>query len=112
MKGKQQDIYSIINLGKSAYKAVILYGPNTFVINDLYKKLSKTLIDEDKEIFGSREFDAKEIIGDADSFYNEAQSFGLGADKKYIRINIVEAVKENFNHMLWSVSYFSFSLSK
>ena len=88
MKGKQQDIYSIINLGKSAYKAVILYGPNTFVINDLYKKLSKTLIDEDKEIFGSREFDAKEIIGDADSFYNEAQSFGLGADKKYIRINM------------------------
>ena len=88
MKGKQQDIYSIINFGKSAYKAVILYGPNTFVINDLYKKLSKTLIDEDKEIFGSREFDAKEIIGDADSFYNEAQSFGLGADKKYIRINM------------------------
>ena len=88
MKGKQQDIYSIINSGKSAYKAVILYGPNTFVINDLYKKLSKTLIDEDKEIFGSREFDAKEIIGDADSFYNEAQSFGLGADKKYIRINM------------------------
>ena len=88
MKGKQQDIYSIISSRKSTYKAIILYGPNTFVIEDLYKKLSKALIDEDKEIFGSREFSAKEIVGDADSFYNETQSFGFGVDKKYIRINM------------------------
>ena len=41
-----------------------------------------------KKYLGRESLDAKEIIGDADSFYNEVQSFGFGADKKYIRINM------------------------
>ena len=45
MKGKQQDIQSIIEAKETSFKAVLLYGPNSFVIADLYKKLSKSLID-------------------------------------------------------------------
>ena len=88
MKGKQQDIQSIIEAKETSFKAVLLYGPNSFVIADLYKKLSKSLIDEEKEIFGSREFDAKEITGDAGEFYNETQSLALGSKQKYLKVNM------------------------
>ena len=50
MKGKQQDIQSIIKSKETSFKALLLYGPNSFVIENLYKELSKSLIDEEKEI--------------------------------------------------------------
>ena len=88
MKGKQQDIQSIIKSKETSFKALLLYGPNSFVIENLYKELSKSLIDEEKEIFGSREFEAKEITGDAGEFHNETQSLALGSEKKYLKINM------------------------
>lgn len=91
MKGKHQDIQSIIKSKETPFKALVLYGPNSFVVADIYKELCKSLIDEEKEIFGSREFDSKEITGDADGFHNETQSINFGAGKKYIRINMTGA---------------------
>ena len=88
MKGKHQDIQSIIKSKETPFKALVLYGPNSFVVADIYKELCKSLIDEEKEIFGSREFDSKEITGDADGFHNETQSITFEAGKKYIRIDM------------------------
>ena len=88
MKGKQQDISSIIQSKTSLFRAIILYGPNTFFIDELYKGLSHSLIDQEKEIFGSREFEAKELTGGAEEFYNEIQSITFGLEKKYVKINM------------------------
>ena len=88
MKGKHQDIQSIIKSKETPFKALVLYGPNSFVVADIYKELCKSLIDEEKEIFGSREFDSKEITGDADGFHNETQLITFEAGKKYIRIDM------------------------
>ena len=88
MKGNQKEIGSIIKSKKSLLKAIILYGPNTFFVDALYKKLCRALVDEEKEIFGSREFDAKEITGNSEGFYNETQSITFGLEKKYIKINM------------------------
>ena len=88
MKGKQQDISSIIQSKTSLFRAIILYGPNTFFIDELYRQLGHSLIDQEKEIFGSREFGAKELTGEAEEFYNEIQSITFGLEKKYIKINM------------------------
>ena len=94
MKGNQKEIGSIIKSKKSLLKAIILYGPNTFFVDALYKKLCRALVDEEKEIFGSREFDAKEITGNSEGFYNETQSITFGLEKKYIKINMFGSVTQ------------------
>ncbi len=88
MKGKYQDISSIIRSKETSLRAIVLYGPNTFVIEEIYRELTNSLIDKDSEVFGSREFDSKEITNDAGDFYNEAQSIPFGLGKKYIKINM------------------------
>ena len=88
MKGKQQDISSIIKSKTSLFRAIVLYGPNTFFIDELYRALGNSLIDQEKEIFGSREFEAKELTGGAEEFYNEIQSIAFGLERKYIKINM------------------------
>ena len=46
MKGKKQDIDTILKRGETEVRCILLYGPNTFVIRELYKQLCESLFDE------------------------------------------------------------------
>ena len=87
MKGKQQDISTIINDGETSLKCILLYGPNTYLINDLYNKLCDSLLDKD-DVFAPSEFNIKEISKNADAFYNEAESLAFGGGRKYLKIDM------------------------
>jgi len=88
MKGKQQDILSIIKNKETSLCLILVYGPNIFLVNELYSKLKNSLIDKDKDIFGSKEFTAKEITTAPENFYTETQSIMFSQEKSYIRINM------------------------
>ena len=60
MKGKQQDISTIINDGETSLKCILLYGPNSYLINELYSKLCDSLLDKN-DVFAPSEFNIKEI---------------------------------------------------
>ena len=87
MKGKQQDISTIINDGETSLKCILLYGPNTYLINDLYNKLCDSLLDKD-DVFAPSEFNIKDISKNADAFYNEAESLAFGGGRKYLKIEM------------------------
>ena len=88
MKGKQQDVLSIIKNKETNLSLIVVYGPNIFLVNQLYSKLTHSLIDKDKNIFGSKEFTSKEITTNPENFYTETQSIMFGLEKSYIRINM------------------------
>ena len=93
MKGKQQDISTIINDGETSLKCILLYGPNSYLINDLYNKLCDSLLDKN-DVFAPSEFNIKEISKDSDIFYNEARSLSFGGGRKYLKIDeLVENLK-------------------
>ena len=87
MKGKQQNISSIINNGETSLKCILLYGPNTYLINDFYSKLCDSLLDEN-DVFAPSEFNIKEISKNTDAFYNEAKSLAFGGGRKYLKIDM------------------------
>ena len=87
MKGKQQDIFSIIKEESTSLKCILLYGPNTYLVNDTYNKLCKSLFDEN-DVFAPPEFNIKEISKDSDIFYNEARSLSFGGGRKYLKIDM------------------------
>lgn len=87
MKGKQQDISAIINDGETSLKCILLYGPNSYLINDLYNKLCDSLLDKN-DVFAPSEFNIKEISKNADAFYNEAESLAFGGGRKYLKIDM------------------------
>lgn len=87
MKGKQQDISTIINDGETSLKCILLYGPNSYLINDLYNKLCDSLLDKN-DVFAPSEFNIKEISKNADAFYNEAESLAFGGGRKYLKIDM------------------------
>ena len=87
MKGKQQDIFSIIKEESTSLKCILLYGPNTHLVNDTYSKLCKSLFDEN-DVFAPPEFNIKEISKDSDIFYNEARSLSFGGGRKYLKIDM------------------------
>ena len=87
MKGKQQNISSIINNGETSLKCILLYGPNTYLINDFYSKLCDSLLDKN-DVFAPSEFNIKEISKNTDAFYNEAKSLAFGGGRKYLKIDM------------------------
>ena len=87
MKGKQQDIFSIIKEKSTSLKCILLYGPNTYLVNDTYNKLCKSLFDEN-DVFAPPEFNIKKISKDSDIFYNEAKSLSFGGGRKYLKIDM------------------------
>ena len=87
MKGKQQDISTIINNGETSLKCILLYGPNSYLINELYNKLCDSLLDKN-DVFAPSEFNIKEISKNADAFYNEAESLAFGGGRKYLKIDM------------------------
>lgn len=87
MKGKQQDISAIINDGETSLKCILLYGPNSYLINELYSKLCDSLLDKN-DVFAPSEFNIKEISKNADAFYNEAESLAFGGGRKYLKIDM------------------------
>ena len=87
MKGKQQDISTIINNGEASLKCILLYGPNSYLINELYNKLCDSLLDKN-DVFAPSEFNIKEISKNADAFYNEAESLAFGGGRKYLKIDM------------------------
>ena len=87
MKGKQQDISTIINDGETSLKCILLYGPNSYLINELYNKLCDSLLDKN-DVFAPSEFNIKEISKNADAFYNEAESLAFGGGRKYLKIDM------------------------
>ena len=86
-EGKQQDISTIINDGETSLKCILLYGPNTYLINDLYNKLCDSLFDKN-DVFAPSEFNIKDISKNADAFYNEAESLAFGGGRKYLKIDM------------------------
>ena len=87
MKGKQQDISTIINDGETSLKCMPLYGPNSYLLNELYNKLCDSLLDKN-DVFAPSEFNIKEISKNADAFYNEAESLAFGGGRKYLKIDM------------------------
>ena len=87
MKGKKQDIDSILKKGETKARCILLYGPNTFVIRELYKQLCKSLFDEN-DVFTASEFSIKDIIKDSNNFFTEIGSLPLNGNRKYIRVNM------------------------
>jgi DNA polymerase-3 subunit delta len=105
MKGKQQDVFSIIKEESTSLKCILLYGPNSYLVNDTYNKLCKSLFDEN-DVFAPPEFNIKEISKDSDIFYNEAKSLSFGGGRKYLKIDmdnsetpgpILDLLKDNLN---------------
>ena len=87
MRGKQQDIFSIIKEESTSLKCILLHGPNTYLVNDTYNMLCKSLFDEN-DVFAPPEFNIKEISKDSDIFHNEAKSLSFGGGRKYLKINM------------------------
>ena len=87
MKGKQQDVFSIIKEESTSLRCILLYGPNSYLVNDTYNKLCKSLFDEN-DVFAPPEFNIKEISKDSDIFYNEAKSLSFGGGRKYLKIDM------------------------
>ena len=50
MKGRQQDVLSIIKNKETSLSIILLYGPNIFLVNELYSKLANSLIDKNKDV--------------------------------------------------------------
>ncbi len=105
MRGKQQDIFSIIKKESTSLKCILLYGPNSYLVNDTYNKLCKSLFNEN-DVFTPPEFNIKEISKDSDIFYNEAKSLSFGGERKYLKIDmdnseasgpILDLLKDNLN---------------
>ena len=87
MKGKKQDIDTILKKGETEIRCILLYGPNTFVIRELYNQLCDSLFDEN-DVFTSSEFIIKDIIKNSDNFFTEIGSLSFNGGRKYIRVNM------------------------
>ena len=87
MKGKQQDIITIIKDESTSLKCILLYGPNSYLVSDTYNKLCKSLFDKN-DVFAPPEFNIKEISKDSDTFFNEANSLSFGGGRKYLKIDM------------------------
>lgn len=87
MKGKKQDIDTILKKGQTEVKCILLYGPNTFVIKELYSQLCESLFDEN-DVFTASEFIIKDIIKNSDNFFTEIGSLSFNGGRKYIRVNM------------------------